>query len=243
MRPLKMKDKILKFFIIAIILILAIVFVIKFGGPPTLKLYVSAGIGDCQEIPLLCMAPQEKIINPDIDKEYILKLLPYEFPKIKISIPPGFTVVQERIVKVYYKKRKRQHSGAVVYLLHQEPNFFINLFPQIRQQGVKDDYEFFSRMMYARLNDIKNLNDAFFVIVKSIFTPDLGTQRNVHMAEFELTDKKGFISYNLTGKSRYFDCNIVNRDGHLFKLYIKDKDGVLDLDKVLAIVSTLKKTG
>lgn len=237
----KTKEKIIRIFLSAILSILAIAFLIKFGGPPTLKLYVSTGIGDCQKIPLLCMAPQEKIINPNIDKEYILKLLPYEFPQIKISIPPGFTVVQEKITKVYYKKKKRQHSGAVAYLLHQEPGFFIKLFPRLRQQGIRDDYEFFSRMMYARLSDIKNLNDAFFVIVKSIFTPDLGTQRNVRMAQFELGDKKGFISYNLTGRSRYFDCNIVNQDGHLFKLYIKDKDAVLDLDKVLAIISTVKR--
>ena len=236
-----MKEKIIRFFLSAIISILAIAFVIKFGGPATLKLYVSTGIGDCQKIPLLCMAPQEKIINPNIDKEYILKLLPYEFPQIKISIPPGFTVVQEKITKVYYKKKKRQHNGAVAYLLHQEPNFFIKLFPRLRQQGIKDDYEFFSRMMYAKLSDIKSLTDAFFVIVKSIFTPVLGTQRNVRMAGFELTDKKGFISYNLTGTTRYFDCNMVDRDGHLFKLYIKDKDAALDLGKVLAIISTIKR--
>ena len=241
MRSLKMKDKILKFFIIAIILILAIAFVIKFGGPATLKLYVSTGIGDCKKIPILCMAVQETIINPNIDKDYLSQLLPYKFPNIAIRAPKDFTIVQERITKVYYKKKKRLPSGAIIYLLHQDPNFFINLFPQVTKQGIKDDYQFFRSMMYARLNDIKNLNDAFFVIVKSIFTPDLGTQHNVRMAQFELAGKKGFINYNLTGRSHYFDCNIVTQDGHLFKLYIKDKGATLDLDKVLAIVSTVKK--
>jgi len=234
------KERILKILSIIIVLLLAILFVIKFGGPPILKLYIQTGIGDCQKIPILCMAPQETIINPRIDKEYISELLPYKFPKIAVYIPKGFTVVQENITKVYYKKRKRQQSDATIYLLRQEPNFFINLFPQSTKQGIKDDYEFMRRTMYAKLSQIKNLNDAFFVIVKSIFTPDLGNQKNVKMAQFVIGDKKGFINYNLTKPDNYFDCNVINNEGDFFKVYIKDRQAKLDLDKVLAIISTVK---
>lgn len=235
-----MKEKILKSFSITIVFLLSLVFVIKFGGPATLRLYVQTAIGDCQKIPILCMSPEEKIINPSIDKEYILQLLPYEFPKIAIYIPKGFTVVQEKVTKVYYKKKKRQHGDAIVYLFHQEPNFFINLFPQSAKQGIKDDYEFMKRTMYAKLNEIKNLNDTFFVIVKSIFTPDLGDRKNVKMAQFIIAGKKGFINYNLAQTNNYFDCNIVNNNGDIFKIYIKDKTATLDLNKVLAIISTVK---
>lgn len=235
-----MKEKILKSFSIIIVFLLSLVFVIKFGGPATLRLYIQTGIGDCQKIPILCMSPEEKIINPPIDKEYISKLLPYEFPKIAIYIPKGFTVVQDKITKVYYKKKKRQHSDATIYLFHQEPNFFINLFPQSAKQGIKDNYEFMKRTMYAKLNEIKNLNDTFFVIVKSIFTPDLGEQKNVKMAEFIIADKKGFINYNLAQTNNYFDCNIINNNGDVFKVYIKDKAATLDLNKVLAVISTVR---
>ena len=234
------KDSFLEYISITLILLLGILFVVKFGGPATLRLYIQTGIGDCQKIPILCMSPEEKIINPPIDKEYISELLPYKFPKIAIYIPKGFTVVQDKITKVYYKKKKRQHGDATIYLFHQEPNFFISLFPRSAKQGIKDNYEFMKRTMYAKLNEIKNLDDTFFVIVKSIFTPDLGEQRNVKMAQFSIADKKGFINYSLAQTSRYFDCNIINNNGDVFKVYIKDKAATLDLNKVLAIISTVK---
>lgn len=241
MHRLKLKEKILKFFIIGISFLLALAFVIKFSGPAILRLYVQSGIGDCQKMPILCMAPKDLIINPRIDNEYLSQLLPYDdFPKVSISAPRGFTIVQERITKVYYKKKKRNDKGDIIYLLHQEPDFFINLFPQVKSDGIKDNYEFMKRIMYAKLIEIKNISDTFFVIMKGIFTPDLGEQKNVKMAEFIFSHKKGFINYNTIDASHYFDCNIIDSNGDIFKVYIKDKTASLDLDKVLAIISTVR---
>jgi hypothetical protein len=235
------KKKISRYVSLTIIFSLAILFVAKFAGQSILRLYIEVGIGTCQQIPVLCMAPTQGIINPYLNKEYIAGLLPYRFPKIEISLPRGFTVVQETIKKVYYKKWKRRHAGAVIYFLHEEPDFFINLFPQLKKQGIVNDYEFIRHTMHAKISEVKDLNDAFFVIMKGIFTPDLGEQKNVKMAYVTIVDKRGFINYNLAKPDNYFDCNIINSKGDFFKIYIKDKGARLDLDKVFAIISTVDR--
>jgi hypothetical protein len=238
---MKKKDIFVRYILIILVLLLGILYVAKYGGPSILRLYVESGIGTCEKIPILCMTPDPGIITPQINKEYIAELLPREFPTMSIYAPKDFTVVKENIKKVYYKKYKRKHSGSVIYILHEDPDFFINLFPQLTKQGIDSDYEFIKRTMLAKLKDIKNLTDTFFVIMKSVFSPDLGDLRNVKMVQFILTDKKGFINYNLSNSGNYFDCNIIDASGDLFKISIKDKDAGLDLDKVLAIISTVNK--
>ena len=228
-----------KYILITIFLLLGILFVAKFSGPSILRLYIEAGIGSCSKIPILCMAPQEEVINANINKEYLAELLPYKFPKVSIYIPKGFSIVQERIKKVYYKRRKPEQEQPVIYIIPEKSDFFVNLYPQLKKQGMIDDYEFVKRVMYAKLSDIRDLTSAFFVIMKGIFTPDLGDQKDVKMAQFTILDKKGFINYNLTGPDHYFDCNIFNTSQAFFKVYIKDKGANLDLDKVLTVISTV----
>jgi len=238
----KMKDRILRAVLIAILLWLSIAFVAKFAGPALLKLYLKSGVGDCETIPVLCAVPEENITKINIDKEYLNELLPYKFPpEMQVYLPKEFTVVKELITKVYYKKKKRTSSDAIFYLLYEPPDFFTNLFPQLKKRGIEDDYYFISRTMNADLNKVENLNDTFFLIMKGIFIPDLGDQKKVKMATFVLGDKKGFINYNLSLKENSFDCNIFDKEKNFFKIYIKDKRAALDLEKVFAIISTVKK--
>jgi hypothetical protein len=232
------KNAFAKFITITMLLLSAILFVVKFGGPSVLRLYIESSIGTCKTIPILCMAPEQKI-HADINKEYIRELLPYQFPKMGIYLPRGFNVMQQQIRKVYYKRDKYHHKGPAVYLLYKEQDFFINLFPRYKAQGITDDYEFIKRTMYANLTQIKNLSDAFFVIMKGLFTPDIGNQRDVFMAEFRIGEKRGFINYNLTKPEHYFDCNVIDSEAGFFKIYIKDINGALNLEKVLTMISTV----
>lgn len=229
-----------RFIAVSIAFISGILFVAKFAGPSFLRLYIESGIGTCQKIPILCMSPEGKIYAY-INKGYIPELLPYRFPKMEIYLPAGVTAVEQEISRVY-KKDKYYRKGRAVYLLYKEPNFFINLFPRVKKQKIFDDYEFIKRIMYVQIKDIKDFDDAFFVIMKGIFSPDLGNQNNVKMAEFRIGDKRGFINYNLSKPDYYFDCNVINGKEGFFKIYIRDKGGSLDLDKVLAIISTVKKS-
>lgn len=225
-----------------ILLASSIIFVGKFAGPELLKLYLKSGVGDCENIPILCMAPEENIIQININKEYLNELLPYKFPPdMQVYLPKEFTVVKERITKVYYKRKKRTSSDATFYLLYEPPDFFSNLFPQLKNRGIEDDYGIIGRTMSARLSEVKTLNDAFFIIMKGIFTPDLGDQKKVKMATFVMDDRKGFINYNLSRKENFFDCNIFDKEKHFFKIYIKDRRAALDLEKVFTIISTIKK--
>ncbi len=233
------KNTLTRWITIAVTITLAILFVAKFAGPNILRFYIESGIGTCKKIPILCMAPADKIISPDIDKIYVAELRPYRFPKMEIYLPKGFTLVQETVKKVYYKRKKRPDLGSIAYVLYEEPGFFINLFPLLKKRDIKDNYEFIRRTMYANLNNIRSLSDAFFVIVKGIFIPDLGNQKNVMMREFRVSDKRGFINYNLGQTNNYFDCNVIDDNGAFFKIYIKDRSAALDLDKVLAIISML----
>lgn len=236
-----MKNKAKKNIFIAVSLLLGLLFVIKFSGSTILRLYIEAGIGNCKEIPVLCITPQEEIINPPINNEYLAGLVPYKLPEIQLCIPKEFKVIKQKVVKEYYTKKRYKHNAATIYLLYEKPNFFVNLFPQVQTQGIYNDYEFITRAMYARPTDIDNLLDAFFVVMKSIFIPDLGEQNNVKMVKFTSPTHKGFIGYNLGISENYFDCNIIGSEGEFFKVYIKDKAKLLDLDKVFSIISTIEK--
>ncbi len=234
-----MKRKTLKYCSITVFWVFVLLFVAKFAGPGILRLYVESGIGNCQKTPIFCMAPTEENNTPEINQEYAKELLPYKFSKMSIKIPAGFSVYQETVKKVYYKKMKRPHKEAVIYLLYEAPNFFVDLFPNVKKQGIRDNYEFIKRVMYAGLEDIEDMTDVFFMIMKGIFIQDLGDQTNVTMARFNLADKRGFINYNLDESDNYFDCNVINKQGDFFKIYIKDRGANLNLDKVLAIISTV----
>jgi len=232
-------NRFLKFLSNTIIFCLCLAFIIKFAGPTILRQYISYGIGDCKTVPILCMQPDEKIITADPNKEYIDTLTPHRFPKMSISIPKGFNLVQELIKRKYYKKRHPENN-AVIYLLRQEPGAFIKLYPDVRKQGIKDNYEFIRRLMYANLGKVNNITDAFFAIMKSVFTPDIGPQNICKMIKFELGEKRGFINYTMAKPNNYFDCNVFNTQGDFFKVYIKDTGGRLDLNNVFAIISTLR---
>jgi hypothetical protein len=75
--------------------------------------------------------------------------------------------------------------------------------------------------------------------MKGIFTPDIGDQAAVKMIKFKLDNLSGFINYNLSAKGNFFDCNIFSKDGDFYKVYIKDYQGILDLNKVIVIISTV----
>ena len=219
---------------------LALAYVIKLSGPAILRLYIETGIGNCQKIPILCMQPTEKINKTEVNKQYVSGFITQDFLKVSISVPKGFAVVNELVKRPYYKKWGRKTVMPVIHIIYEEPNFFTKLYPQVKRFGIKDNYDFIKRTMFASEKDMKNIPDAFFVIMKSIFIPDLGDQTKAKMEKFEVADKKGFINYNITGKGNYFNCNAFDSKGALFAIYIKDADATLDMDKVLAIVSTAK---
>ncbi len=232
-----MKKGLKTYFYLFIILALTIPVVIQYGGPSFLRSYVETGVGTCQNIPILCMAPSETIAYSEPDKSFFEELIPHDFPKMGISVPKGFALLQETIKKVYYKKNKRGFADKVIYVLHEQPGFFTDLYPQVKKQGVPDNYEFIRRVMHASVSKIINLTDAFFVIMKGIFIPDVGDQHEVKMGRFEVDGKRGFINYNLNRK--FFDCNLTNEVGGFFKVYIKDKDASLDLSQVIGIITTI----
>jgi len=226
-----------------IVLGLSIAFIIKFAGPNILRQYVIYGIGDCKNIPILCMAPGEKIIqSTTIENDYSQELVLQSFPQLSILCPKGFAITQELIKRPYYKKHKWLDKGKIIYLLYQEPGEFLRLYPDVKKQGVKDNYEFMERLTSANLSKIENITDAFFVIMKSVFTPDLGDQKIVKMTRFQTQQFRGFLNYNLGVADSYYDCNILDAQDNFYKVYIKDKGNTLDLNKVFMIISTIKPT-
>ncbi|MFA5096166.1 MAG: hypothetical protein WC478_02380 [Candidatus Omnitrophota bacterium] len=221
-------------------LLAAIAFVVKFGLPQVLRGYIRTGIGDCKRIPILCMTPEEITPGFVADQDYIRELMPLEFPNTRVSVPRGFKVVQELVARPFYKKKRlgRNHD-AVIYLIHQPPGFFLKLFPQAGKIGMRNNYEFFRAVMHSTEPGIRNVDDAMFVILKSIFTPDLGNQRTMKMIQFRSGGRDYFINYNLSGPAYLFDCCVLTPEGDFFKAYIKDTLATLDLEKVFSILTTL----
>lgn len=231
------KQNIIKILFLAI----AILFVAKFAGLKLLRLYIESGVGTCAKIPILCMGPSEEIIDPPIDDAYKNELINRNLSKMKVSLPEKFAVTQELTKLPYYKKFKKKDKGAIAYCLYNAPGYLPHLFSNIAKQEINNNYDFFRHIVYANLNQINSITDAFFIILKGIFTPNLENQLNVKMIKFAMGKRKGFLSYNLNHTENYFDCNIFDPDGSYFKLYIKDRIGVLDLTKVFTIISTVKK--
>ncbi len=232
----KIKDNIL----IACFLGLGVLFVIRFGGQAILRMYIEAGLGNCQKTPILCVKPQREVINPVINEKYLFGLPYSELGAIQICTPKEFKLVKQKITKIY-KEEAFKTGGSAIYLLWEQPNFFVNLFPQSRKYGINNDYDFISTVMNVNLNEIDNLTGAFFAIMKGIFTPNLGDQSNVKIVKVTNRKFKGFISYNLGSAENYFDCNIFDNENNYFKVYIKDLKKMLDMNKVLAIISSIKK--
>lgn len=214
---------------------------VKLSGPLFLKIYIEQGVGNCKAIPILCMQPRQiDIAAPE--KSFIDEMVPFTFssPAVEIYAPKGFKVVRERMTKVYYKKRSQKYKGDTIYMVYQEKDFFVNLYPQLKRYGIEDDYAFVRRVMYANINTVSTLVDAFFVIIKGIFTPNLGPGSALQMAEFVTPELNGFINYSLYPEENYFDCNVFDKEGRYFKIYIKDKSALLDLKKAFAILSSVR---
>jgi len=234
-----MIDAIKRIISVIIVWALVIAFLIYFAGPALLRLYVQSGIGDCKKIPILCMSPNRKLADIKIDSTYLDALFPHKFNNMSISAPKGFSVVQELIKKIYYKKRKGMYKDCIIYVIYQEPGYFIKLYPQIESEGIRDNYEFIRRTMHARTTYINGLSDAFFVIMKSIFIPDLGDQAKAVMAEFSLNGLRGFLNYSISEKKGYFDFNIIDKKGGFYKVYIRDKGTNMTLSQAFTIISTV----
>jgi len=238
-----MKESIKRIFSYIIVWALVMIFLIYFAGPALLRLYIRTGIGDCRKIPILCMSPDRKLTNLKIDSAYLANLIPHKFSRMSISAPRGFSVVQELIKKIYYKKRKGIYKDCIVYVLYQEPGYFIKLYPQAGRAGIRDNYGFIRRTMQAKSVNINGITDMFFVIMKSIFIPDLGDQTKAVMSEFTLKGLRGFLNYSLQGRDNFFDFNIIDQEGGFYKVYIRDKGTGMTLPQAFTIISTAANPG
>lgn len=203
---------------------------------------MKSGFGDCRNMPLLCVVPDEQVMVPKPDKKYLQELTPQRLPGLEITVPKRFTVIKEKVKKIYYKRRQNKKTGAVIYLLEENPNFFLSLFPQVKKHGINNNYEFIKRTMEAHFERLNNVTDMFFLIMKTTLTAGMGDQQGLRITPFAADFGKGFITYKLDQQANYFDCNIFKEKGEFIKVYIKDEKTTLDLNKVMTIISTLKKT-
>jgi len=222
-----------------LVCILAFVGVIYFQGGRLIQIYISSGIGNCQKIPILCRQPSEELSLSTVALRSG-DVIPQRFDRVSLSVPKGFAVVQETVQRVYYKKQKDKARGNTIYVLRESPGYFPLLFPQLAKKQITTNYEFIRRIMYAKLTEVRDLTDAFFVIMKGIFIPDIGDQRKARMVSFTQLDKKGFLTYSQRQKQQFFDCNCVDAQDNFYKLYIKDASGRMVLDDVLAVIATLR---
>ncbi|MCU0665904.1 MAG: hypothetical protein MUF05_02265 [Candidatus Omnitrophica bacterium] len=237
-----MRIKPLKIFSTLIFIGLSGWFIAIFAGPKLLQMYVRAGLGNGKDQPVFSMSIEGKIQAPVPNQSYIDQLKQFQVENVKISVPKEFTVVKQTSTKRYYKKWHKPENKAIIYVVHQPKDFFIRLYPEVKKDAVVNDYQFIRRTMQAKISEVKNLHDAFFLIIKTIFTPDVGEQENLKIMEFASAGKKGFVTYNLSKKGGYFNFNFIGEKADYFGVYIKDIPPTLDLNKALDIISTIEST-
>ncbi len=236
-----MKNRFIRYTLTAFFLLAGIAFLVKFASPALLKLYLETGLGNCRKIPIFCVKPDSEIINPPLNEEYLYGLPYCELYEIQICVPENFKVIKQKVTLRNYKNKAYKREKSTIYLLFEKPKFFVNLFPEARKVNIQDDYEFLARIMNAHIDAVRNLTDVFFVIMKGVFTPDLGDQKNVKIVKLKTENLRGFVSFNLSESGNYFDCNLIDNENNFFKVYIKDKEKQLDMDKVITLISTMKK--
>jgi hypothetical protein len=224
----------------AIFLFILLFFAFSFAAPTILRRYLELGIGSCKKIPVLCLLPQQKYFN--IVQNARQDFIPFNFDRLKVSVPKGFSVIQELDKRYFYKKKKYLNKGSVIYTLRQDPGYFVSLFRDTKKYGINNNYDFIRRVAFASQKNIKGLNDAFFVVMKGIFIPDLGKQDNVEIGYFELKDKKGFIAFNMQGEHSYFNLDLVDINDNYYKIYIRDEGRKLDLEDVFGIALSLRSS-
>lgn len=236
-----MKDKITRIIIITLFSSVCAAFVVKFGGPAILRGYIASTLGDCKKIPVYCMSPGDFTDPMCADTAYIRReLIQCQMFKMQLCIPRGFLVVEEKTRKIYRKRKPNPSGDSVIFLFHKPPGFFTGLFPQLKKNGILNDYDFLKTVMNTRLDKVNTINEVFFMIMKGVFICDLGPQKNAQMLSFASGPRKGFINYNLTPSGNYFDAKFVDEKEGFFSIYIKDKNKELDLKKACAIISTME---
>ena len=129
----------LKVLLVLFFLLLSLAAIISLKGSSFLRLYIESGIGTCAKIPIFCMSPEERPIEASVNEEYSRQLIRQKFVKMEISIPKGFTIVQERVKKTYFKKKKFLGPEPTIYVVHEEKDFFVRLFPDLKKHGVTTD--------------------------------------------------------------------------------------------------------
>jgi hypothetical protein len=141
----RLRSKLLRIFAALVFIALAAVVFVKKAGPAFLRLYVQKGLGDCHDQAVFCVIPFGEVKATSPDKEYLATLAIYRFDDVSILAPKDMKVVRGPDMKVYYKKRPWKASGSMVYLLHEPPGFFTNLYPQLASHGIYNDYDFLLR--------------------------------------------------------------------------------------------------
>lgn len=173
-----MKKTAIKYILIVFFLLFSLLLVIIFAGSSFLTGYIKAGLGDCNTAPVICTSLDSETIKGPIDTKYIQELTMFTLPEIKISLPHQFAVSKQEIHlrRFYYNEKqiKEDQKEPIVYLLYEPPNYFVNLFPEAKKAKIKDDYAFFLRLRRSVLNNIENLNDAFFHSDKVNFYSEYG---------------------------------------------------------------------
>ncbi len=235
-----MANRLFKPLALLVVLGAAVLFIVRFGGPQLLTFYVRSGLGQEVHLPLFYSSLSEEREVPAVSEQVLSRLKPTRMEDVELGVPKEFVIVKGALKRSYYKKWPPKSAGSQIHLLTQQKNYFVQLNPQVAAQGVRDDYEFLRRVQDARLDRIRSVTDAFFVIMKGIFTPDLGDQTDVRMGTFILPGKRGFLTESHAAEGDFYDCNFFDDRDRYFKLYIKDPTRSLSRAGVLAIVSTVR---
>ena len=63
----KKKHRVLKFIVLFVFVVCAGALLVRRGGPPLLRAYVEAGLGNCHQQAIFCIAPHEEVSSAAVD--------------------------------------------------------------------------------------------------------------------------------------------------------------------------------
>lgn len=241
----QLKSKKLKFVVILIAAFIVLYITMHFATPYYLRWSMGRKLSDK---PILNLAPEQQLV-PSVDADYLSLLNKQETSKFELCLPKGFKLYKEKNREkggmCSFIKKDGDDSTGVIIISYEQPGFFMGSFDsgtveKLKKLNIRNDYDYFGRVISARKEDTQNLLDAVFITIKDMISPRLGDEENLKIYKYESDQLRGYVSANVTDLQSDFSCDLFDNKNNYLHLMIRARDPILSLEQLSTIISTIK---
>lgn len=235
--------------VIVIIAVLSIIAIVGYTGlivatPRIAKWYINKHVPDNL---LLNIIPSEEL-NNIINHDYLTSLQRHQFNTIEICLPAEFNVTRDKKQSVSLKRMSGDNLTGFILLSYHGPRYFLpsdkydkKTLNKLEKIGIKDDYDYFTKVVYSTKKEIKRQIDMVFIMIKDMYFAPFLDKKNCKIYKYANKNQRGYILANVTASKTDYGCYIFDQENNYFDMTVRTMEPVLSLEDVCTILSTLKK--